>query len=484
MKRIVDFPESSQLFTPILELQLYDYVSQCKIQTIDGNNIPFMTWPDGSPCLPANSYMIKLRTQPGRGGHGPSRSGTKGGTFGQYAGQISHLIRFCYYNNLGLTSISDDDFCCFIDGLRKEKKPDKPNQLKRTERTITGIGRRCLSFLAFVGNLGGTPNFVGIGGTIPIVMTDTILYRNGKAFKCSSIHHRSFRTANALRTRRPIQEKTIAELRSAIDEISTSEFLCTRRHIMISLFEELGARRAEVQAITVASVISAAKVERPMITINTLKQGRTGVTRAIELSPALIDELINYIRGERRLVMKRFKHIPDHGFLFVTERGGRPLGIDTITTEFSIIRRAAGIEEQACAHLFRHAFCTNIAAQLIAEVQALSPESFRQTLLTNKMLAERALSMSGHAVLESFLQYVDNAFKIKSKYEQIIHNVQFARTYEGYEKRRKRLLEALKKDRISKAKYIEREEFLSKAIQCALENPDQPYHLNRKISGM
>ncbi|EPL08167.1 site-specific recombinase, phage integrase family protein [Pseudomonas sp. CF150] len=244
---------------------------------------------------------------------------------------------------------------------------------------------------------------------------------------------------------------------------------------MISLFEELGARRAEVQSITVASVISAAKVERPMITINTLKQGRTGVTRAIELSPALVDELINYIRGERRLVMKRFKDISDHGFLFVTERGGRPLGIDTITTEFSIIRRAAGIEEQACAHLFRHAFCTNIAAQLIAETQALSPESFRQTLLTNKMLAERALSMSGHAVLESFLQYVDNAFKIKSKYEQIVHNVQFARTYEAYEKRRKRLLEALKKDRISKVKFIEREEFLSKTMQRALENADQPF---------
>lgn len=167
--------------------------------------------------------------------------------------------------------------------------------------------------------------------------------------------------------------------------------------------------------------------------------------------------------------MKRFKGIPDHDFLFVTERGGRPLGADTLTTEFSIIRRAAGIEEQACAHLFRHAFCTNIVANLIAETQALSPDSFRQTLMTNKMLAERAMSMSGHATLESLLDYVDAAFRVKSKFEQVIHNVEIARRYEVYERRRKRLLQDFKAGKIGKEKYIEREETLTAAMDRDLK---------------
>ncbi|MFJ5286660.1 site-specific integrase [Pseudomonas sp. NPDC088429] len=469
IKRFVEYPEAAQLFTPIPKLRLYNYLSQDKMHTIDGSNMPFMIWPDGSPCLQANAYMIKTRMQPGRGGNGPSRVGTKGGTFGEYAGQISHLIRFCYYNNLSFIALSDDDFCDFIDGLRKETKPNNQSQLKRTERRITNIGRRCLNFLAHVGEMNRVQNFVGIGGTISIVMVDSVFYRNGRAFKRSSVHHRSFRTANAKKTRRPIGEATIAKLRNAIDEISSSEFLSNRRHLMISLFEELGARRAEIQAINVAQILAASKVKKPIIPITTLKRGGMGLTRELELSPVLIDDLINYIRGDRRIIMKQFKGVPDHGFLFVTERGGRPLGIDTFTTEFSLIRRAAGVEEQACAHLFRHAFCTNIVAKLIAETQALSPDSFRQTLMTNKMLAERAMSMSGHATLESLLDYVDNAFKAKSKYEQVIHNVEVARTYEAYEMRRKRLLEDFKKGKISKEKYIEREEALTATMDRDLK---------------
>ena len=468
IKRRVEYPEAAQLFTLIPKLRLYDYISLNKLNTLDGSNMPFMTWPNGMPCLQANAYMIKTRMKPGRGGDGPSRIGTKGGTFGEYAGQISHLIRFCYYNNLSFIALSDDDFCDFIDGLRAERKPNNPKLPKRSERTIIGIGRRCLNFLTHVGEMSGLHNFVGIDGTISIYMVDSVFYRNGKALKRSSVHHRSFRTPDARKTRRPIGEATIAKLRSAIDEISTSEFLSNRRHLMVSLFEELGARRGEIQLITVAEVLAAAKVKKPTIPVTTLKRGGMGLTRALELSPPMIDELTNYIRGDRFTIMKRFKGVPDHGFLFVTERGGRPLGIDTFTSEFSLIRRAAGVEEQACAHLFRHAFCTNIVAQLIAETQALSPDSFRQTLMTNKMLAERAMAKSGHATLESLLDYVDAAFKVKSKYEQVIHNVEVARTYETYEKRRKRLLDDFEKEKISKEIYIEREKFLTASMERVL----------------
>lgn len=467
-KRIVNYPESSQLFTPIPELWLYDYLVQDTLQTLNGNMIPFMSWPDGSPCLQANAYMIKLRMHSGRGGNGPSRIGTKGGTFGQYAGQLSHIIRFCYYNRLNFIAISDDDFCHFIDGLRKETEKKHPAKLRRNERTIIDIGRRCLSFLAHVGEMNGVHNFVGIGGTISVEMVDSMVSRNGKAYKRSSVHHRSFRTPSAKKTRRPIAEATIEKLRDAIDEMSTSDFLCRRRHLMISLFEEMGARRAEVQTIKVSQIIAASKTKIPIISVQTLKKGGTGITRDLQLSPVLIDELMDYIRDDRRTIMKRFKENPDHGFLFVTERGGRPLGIDTITTEFSNVRRAACIEEPACAHLFRHAFCTHVVAQLIAETEALSPDSFRQTLMTNKMLAERAMAKTGHATLESLLDYVDAAFRKKSKYEQIIRNVDIARTYESYEKRRKRLLEEFKKGKLTKEHYIEREEALSSAMDRAL----------------
>lgn len=425
--------------------------------------MPFMTWPDGSPCLQANAYMVKARTFPGRGGYGPSRLGTKGGTLGDYAGKISHLIRFCYYNKLNFISLSDDDFCKFIDGLRAQKKADNPAQPKRTERTINSIAKRCLSFLTYVGEMHGMHNFVGEGGTISVTTVHKIVQRNGKPFHRSSVHHRSFRRPSAKRTRNPIGEATIEKLRDAVDEMSTSDFLCNRRQLMISLFEELGARRIEIHAIKVNQIYAASKTLKPIISVMTVKRGNTEMTRELELSRPMIDQLMDYIREDRFPLMKRFKGVPDHGFLFVTERGGRPLGIDSITTEFSNIRRAAGIEEQACAHLFRHSFCTNVVAELIAGIEAISPDSFRQTIMTNKMIAQHAMAKTGHSTLESLLDYVDNAYKSKSKYELILKHIDAANVIEIYEKRRRRLVEDFEKDKITKAEFLAREKALSES---------------------
>ncbi|KAB0486669.1 Phage integrase family protein [Pseudomonas reinekei] len=462
--RIIDYPSSSQLFSMVPTLRLYDYISLDNIKTVDGSNMPFLMWPDGTPCLLANSYMITLRMQPGRFGGGFSRLGSKGGSFGDYAGKISHLIRYCYYNNKNFISLTDNDFYNFIDALRHETKPNKPQQLKRTERTITSIGRRCLSFLTHVGEINLAHNFVGINGTISIELIESTGYRNGKAFKHSSVHHRSFRSANAKKRRRPIAQATIVKMRDAIDDMSTSEFLCNRRHLMISLFEETGARRGEIRSIMVGQVLTAAAMAKPTILLNTLKRGE-GQTRELAISPALVSDMLNHVRTDRRITLKKVGISADHGFLFISERGGQPLQTDTFTVEFSLIRRHAKLEVQACAHLFRHLFCTNIVSRLISETQSLNPDSFRLTLLTDKTLAAEAMKQTGHTTLESLLSYVDTAFRQKSRFEQIVRNVEAAKSYETYERRRKHLLQQLKTKRISMESYIQEEETLTALME-------------------
>lgn len=54
---------------------------------------------------------------------------------------------------------------------------------------------------------------------------------------------------------------------------------------MISLFEELGARRGEIQSIKVAQVLAASTMKKPTILVTTLKRGGTGLTRELRLSP-------------------------------------------------------------------------------------------------------------------------------------------------------------------------------------------------------
>jgi hypothetical protein len=182
----------------------------------------------------------------------------------------------------------------------------------------------------------------------------------------------------------------------------------------------------------------------------------------------LIEQLLKHIRLHRRGIVKsRLRQ--DHGCLFVSERGGHALAADTLTTEFSNIRNFAGIEEQACAHMFRHAFCTHIVSSLISELQAESPASFRQTMLTNKMIAERAMTLTGHATLESLLGYVDDAFRHKSKFSKVINNVHSQQAYEMYEKRRKLMIHQHKLKVITDEQFYEQDEALTSAMYKELE---------------
>jgi len=466
-RRVVKYPERGQLFVLIPKMALYDRITNRKIVTKSGDNMPFMKWPGGRPCLPANLYLLHIRENSGRKGQGPSRLGTKGGTFGEYATQISHLIRFCYYNKLDFIAMSDDDFYEFIEGLRDEKRAGSTGESRRTERTITAIGRRCLHFLAYMGNFHDRKNFVGVDGTISIQLIESTHYLNGKPVKRTSVHHRSFRPVSARKTRRPITEGSIQKLRDAIDEMSTSDFLCERRHLMISLFEETGARRGEIRPIKVREVLAAAAMDAPKLLVTTLKKGEH-VTRELPISAPLINELLGYIRGSRRTLVKaNLRH--DHGYVFVAERGAHALVTDTLTTEFSKIRRHAGIEVQACAHMFRHAFCTMQVAALIAELQSESPESFRQTILTNKMVAEHAMSLTGHATLESLLEYVDDAFRHQSKFAKVISNVHAQFAYESYEKRRKRLIQRHRNNQITNEQLYAEDAALTAARDKDLE---------------
>ncbi|WP_428552075.1 tyrosine-type recombinase/integrase [Pseudomonas edaphica] len=464
-KRTTNYPSHHKLYTLIPDLKLYEFYSEEKLTTLSGHNMPFMEWPDRTPCLIANLYVLELRKRPGRKGDGPSRFGTKGGSFGEYATKISHLIRFCYYNKLNFIHLSNEDFYQFMDGLRSEINL-KTGDRKRTERTLSSIGRRCIHFLSYVGRLHQQDNFVGIDGTIEIQIIDTVQYRNGRAFRRSSVHHGSFRVPSAAKTRKPITEANIERLRDAVDQMPTSAFIRERRQLMISIYEETGGRRSEINNLTIDNIMTALSADIPELRIKTLKNGVIE-TRMIPISPMLIEQMVKFIRIHRITIIEKLPS--DHGYLFIAERGGHQLANDTLTSEFSDIRRFAGIEEQACGHMFRHAFCTHIAAYLISEVQATSPDSFRQTLMTNKMIAERAKKLSGHSDLESFLGYVDAAFKQVSKFSQIIKNARSQQVYMEYERRRKHLIRRLAERVITVDQYIEEEDSLTKARDLSLE---------------
>ena len=116
MNRLSD---AAQLAITLPNLHLWSTDLADRVLTKEANNLPFLTWPDQTPCTPANLYMLTLRDRPGRGNLPLSRRGNKGGTIGAHARKISQLLRFCYYIKKDLLELTDSDFTNFINRIKQ-----------------------------------------------------------------------------------------------------------------------------------------------------------------------------------------------------------------------------------------------------------------------------------------------------------------------------------------------------------------------------
>ncbi|MCM8857389.1 MAG: site-specific integrase [Candidatus Thiodiazotropha sp.] len=448
-----------QLHTLIPELELFNYYSHGYVTTKEGNNLPHICWPDGTPCLLANLYMIALRNRPGRGrSNGLSRRGSKGGTIGDYASKIGQLIRYCYKNRLDFIDLTDSTFTSFVVELRKETANFNPEAKKKEEDTITAVGRVCLDFLSVVGNFYGDSNFVSQEGTINATKKEHAIkvVKGGKQTKViqkSYWHHHSLGEGGRKKKRNPIPADHIDLLRKAAHELDSSNFVKNRRQCLISLLEYTGARRGEVALIKVSDINDALIMDEPMLKIPTLKKGRDAF-RFIPVTKMLLADLAKHIRFHRRKVIKgRIGAKNDHDFFFVSESRGTALSADTLTGEILLLKKHAGIKEQANPHMFRHTFCTNMFILLIKQHEFENPDKFRQMLIGSETFKAEVMQWTGHAGTATVDRYIHAAFSKEAKYEKAVSTVKLIRAQEFYDMKHARLLFELEGGQLTVPEY-------------------------------
>lgn len=467
-----------QLFKPLKELKLFSYHAHGNTITKDGSGLPFCCWPDGTPNNVANLYMLALRDRPGRGGNGLSRHGGKGGSIGEYASKISPLIRYCFRYRTDFIALTDQQFSDFIAELRQERSINDPTISKRTETTLLAIGRICLDFLQFVGRLHGEDTFVSDNGSIRATMkTFTIITRSGRTIKRSYLHHHSLHVSGRrYRTRDPIPSEHIMLLRDSANKIHPSRHLQLRRNLMISLLEHTGARRSEVIEITVSDIRNAMKMSIPMLRLRTLKRG-TYSERFIPISRVILNEAKKYIEFARRKSLHNINN-KDHDRLFVQEKTGKPLGAGSITNEMILLRSHAGIEEKACAHMFRHAFITNLFVLLIKRHKFEQRDDFRNALLNSKKFLYDVMMWTGHKDPLSVERYIHLAFAKLDGYEEIVSSAHIIRTNRIYDQAEELLLNALKNGmpieeyahELEKLKELRKAEFGNEKTGCRIND--------------
>ena len=434
-----------QLFRPVSDLKLFDHHALGSLVTKDGSNMPFIVWPDGRPCLLANLYMLALRDRPGRGGQsGLSRKGSKGGTMGDYAAKISQLIRYCFRHDIDFIELTDNGFSSFISSIRTEALRPGSTHKRKSETTVLNVGRVCLD-LSHVGHFYGDNAFVSPNGRIRTIhKTATIKTRSGKVIKRDYVHHHSLSLSGGRpRTRDPITAQNIDRLREAINSLGKTRHLQMRRHVMISLLEHTGARRSEIANILVSDVLAALAMEFPMLRLETLKRG-VGVERMIPITKMLLNELKKYIDFPRKRLISKFRKSNDHGFLFVSDQNGSRLNADSISNEVFVLKNHAGIKEPICAHMFRHAFITNLFVLLIRRHELENVDDFRRALLDSKKFVAEVMKWTGHQSPDSVERYIHLAFEKVSNYHTTVSSVYMIKAIEVFDQSQEKLLNDLK----------------------------------------
>lgn len=416
--------KNKQLYTLIPELTLFGHRSLGETTTLNGNNLPFITWPDKTPCLPANMYILSTMKRKGRGYGALSRRGDKGGTVGGIAGHISHLIRFCYYRRLkgyrdrigvDFKDLTDDDFIDFMSEIRTQTYQNKPGVLVREEITTKQIGLRCLDFLEFIGLTYGIQNFVSSEGIIrakKVTISKEVnreTARNKKVIYHDTWEHSALGTGGVVKKRGAISTENISLIKEANRNIyvqatrgkfKTSKmkganeagFLYNRRACLILLLENTGARMGELGELRVEDVITAGRMDDSMLRLVTLKQGE-GKERLIPISRHVLNELQTHIRVHRSTVIKKtVGKNNDDGYFFIGASTGTRIKDGTLTSEITKLRNVAGITGRACGHMFRGTFITKLFVLLIERHEFENKDEFRKLLIDSETIKADVIS--------------------------------------------------------------------------------------------
>lgn len=419
----------TQLVRLIPTVDLPNYYFRGRLTVSQHQDVPYVSWPDGRPCLLANLYVLELlrRKLSTRG---------RGGTLRQYSHNISHLLRYCCTNDVDILSLTDDRFTHFVNCLRAERSQLNFEIAFRGPNARITIARNCLDFLSYIGHVFADPSFVGPGGRIRAEKKSCEMALEGSEKHIIRDYwtHHSLDVREPQRRRSPIDAASIAELYKAIVTSGHSDHRIRRRQCFLRVLEMLAPRVGEVALIRVSAVLAATRMKKPMLELPTFKTRNKASTRFVPVLRQDLAELMRYIKVHRRATIKRTLGAEcDHGFLFISETTGRPLSARTLSNEIGLLRAVAGIRRQACAHMFRNRFITKMLIWVIEQYDLQNPDQLRKALLSSETLKFEVTQWTGHKSTHSLDPYVDLAFKEFTSFNKVLSAVELRRAYDAYD---------------------------------------------------
>lgn len=427
---------STLTFIKNMELPIYFFNNRFKTKTF--SKFPFFTFNNGIPCLALNSYIqseeiIKLSDE----------------TIFKTAYSLTHIIRFCENNNIKFSHFSENDFVAFSHSLQEEDRENK---------TTVFILSNTLNFFDYFGR-----KFLDIENYCIDILHCFYKKHITKSNKeTKSLYHVCFPTTEPTKRRSPVSLGNIEKMYKNVPKTSDSNFVQKRNRIILKLLEITGARVGEIALLTVQDIENVFIEDKPALKMRTLKR-RGGLVdyRYVPVNKADFNEISTYIKIYRSKIIKNtVGKVNDEGYLLISENTGKAILPVTITNEINKIRKAAGIEENVCAHMFRHRFITNLFIQLIKQYDIQNKDQFRNSLMDLENLKVYIQQATGHKNVNSLENYIDIAKSELTNMGNVVDNLLEERNIESIEKEKQRLLTMLKNKEITTSEYIKQMEKL------------------------
>lgn len=389
------------------------------------------TWPNGFPCIPVEMFLYEM-----------SRivkiSKSDGGTVGVYAGQLSHLVRYCYENSIEFWDLKSRNIDHFVSVLVNDC--NMYNERKRNNNTIKSILSSVVRFLEWL------QNDYTFGKLIVGVDTQNKRYQiklKEGAHTTDNGHIINYKYFDAKlpqsisNEKKPISEKAIKSLWDCLAESKAGaqvnrrlkglfsskdqrehlEYMHKRRELQLSLLEATGLRPQELINICVSE--NREPLEQAKVILPTLKRGNKS-RRLFPLDRATSIRIELFISIHRKKLINRLlkyglihseEEVDD--VIYLNSETARAVKPDAAYQEFSRLTKRAKISQKNCQSMFRHRFITNMVKLHLMSFMDYNPLKSRQLMTDNdyRTILTKVAKFTGHKNVNSLFHYIDLAWE-------------------------------------------------------------------------
>jgi len=393
-------------------------------------NFPFLYWPSGKPCEPANMYFLDIAHE------------ATGNSLRTYASKLSHLIRYCGENNISIESLTDQNIYSLSEKLQKEKSKRKPIERARNDNTVRSILSQAIKFLQWYQKnimlLLPTP-LIGEKNVSPQITVERVK-NNMTRSKAGHVEyyytHSAMPTSESKDPKRPIALPIIEDIQRFINRQSLMgerskrfvqryrddptlleaqlEYIRARRHFMIWMMSHTGLRPSELVEMSV-------KAHENILTTRTLKiptKKRRKKIAPIRSFPIVLNAasvVHRYLISRKTycaILKDKVDELKPNDCFFLTLEG-KPIEATSLEKDFERLANRSGYKDvQVCLSMFRHRFITyEVIAHLKEFINTSGKSRQMMTDIDYESILKRISAKTGHGSPKSLWNYIDLAWE-------------------------------------------------------------------------